>query len=70
VQKPYERKMEYLAKVWDGSRGEVGDELARECRMRYREVVAFGHHGKVKRVTVEFGVVPVLLPTSRTGSCT
>ena len=161
VQKPYARKMEYLAKVWDGSRGEVGDnlgywgcmavacesggrrpvplhfrlwsadspgfvsendevekvvdeitrhtkrrgifvydrggdniefyklllkkdldfivrlkeryvrswkrkwmcdELAWECRMRYREVVAFDHHGKVKRVTVEFGVVPVRLP--------
>ena len=25
VQKPYARKMEHLAKVWDGSRGEVGD---------------------------------------------
>ena len=161
VQKPYARKMEYLAKVWDGSRGEVGDnlgywgcmavacesggrrpvplhfrlwsadspgfvsegdevekvvdeitshtkrrgifvydrggdniefyrlllnkgvdfivrlkeryvrswkrkwmcgELAWECRMRYREVVSFDHHGKEKRVTVEFGVVPVRLP--------
>ena len=27
VQKPYARKMECLAKVWDGSRGEVGDNL-------------------------------------------
>ena len=27
VQKPYARKMEYLAKVWDGSKGEVGDNL-------------------------------------------
>ena len=27
VQKPYARKMEHLAKVWDGSRGEVGDNL-------------------------------------------
>ena len=27
VQKPYAKKMEYLAKVWDGSRGEVGDNL-------------------------------------------
>lgn len=27
VQKPYARKMDYLAKVWDGSRGEVGDNL-------------------------------------------
>ena len=161
VQKPYARKMEYLAKVWDGSRGEVGDnlgywgcmavacesggrrpvplhfrlwsadspgfvseneevkavvdeitkhtkkrgifvydrggdniefyrhfiekgldfivrlkerhvrswkrsvmcgELARQCRMRYREVVTFDHHGKERRVTVEFGVVPVRLP--------
>ena len=161
VQKPYAKKMEYLAKVWDGSKGEVGDnlgfwgcmavacesggrrpiplhfrlwsadspgfvseneevksivdgitrhtkrrgifvydrggdniefyrhflgkgldfivrlkeryvrswkrnvmcgELAWECRMRYREVVAFDHHGKERRVTVEFGVVPVRLP--------
>ena len=30
--------------------------------MRYREVVTFDHHGKEKRVTVEFGVVPVRLP--------
>ena len=27
VQKPYARKMEYLAKVWDGSKGDVGDNL-------------------------------------------
>jgi len=27
VQKPFARKMEFLAKVWDGSRGEVGDNL-------------------------------------------
>ena len=27
VQKPYAKKMEYLAKVWDGSRGDVGDNL-------------------------------------------
>ena len=27
VQKPYARKMEHLAKVWDGSKGEVGDNL-------------------------------------------
>jgi len=27
VQKPYAKKMEYLAKVWDGSKGEVGDNL-------------------------------------------
>ena len=27
VQKPYAKKMEHLAKVWDGSRGEVGDNL-------------------------------------------
>ena len=161
VQKPYARKMEYLAKVWDGSKGDVGDnlgfwgcmavacesggrrpiplhfrlwsaaspgfvseneevkaivdevtrhtkkrgifvydrggdniefyrhfldkgldfivrlkeryvrswkrnvmcgELAWQCRMLYREVVAFDHHGTEKRVTVEFGVVPVRLP--------
>ena len=161
VQKPYARKMEHLAKVWDGSKGEVGDnlgywgcmavacdsggrrpiplhfrlwsadspgfvsendevesivntiskhtkkrgiyvydrggdniefyrfllsegldfivrlkeryvrswrrnvmcgELAWQCRMLYREVVAFDHHGTEKRVTVEFGVVPVRLP--------
>ena len=83
VQKPYARKMEYLAKVWDGSKGEVGDnlefyrhfldkgldfivrlkeryvrswkrnvmcgELAWQCRMLYREVVAFDHHGTEKR---------------------
>ena len=30
--------------------------------MRYREVGAFDHHGTEKRVTVEFGVVPVRLP--------
>ena len=161
VQKPYAKKMEYLAKVWDGSKGEVGDnlgfwgcmavacesggrrpvplhfrlwsadspgfvsendevegvvkaisrhtkkrgiyvydrggdnigfyrfllsegldfivrlkerhvrswkrtamcgELAWQCRMPYREVVKFDHHGEEKRVTVEFGVVPVRLP--------
>ena len=161
VQKPYAKKMEYLAKVWDGSKGEVGDnlgfwgcmavacesggrrpvplhfrmwsadapgfvseneevkavvdeitkhtknrgifvydrggdniefyrhflekgldfivrlkerhvrswkrnvmcgELAWECRMLYREVVTFDHHGTEKRVTIEFGVVPVRLP--------
>ena len=161
VQKPYARKMEYLAKVWDGSRGEVGDnlgfwgcmavacesggrrpvplhfrpwsaaspgfvgeneevksivdgitrhtkrrgifvydrggdniefyrhflgkgldfivrlkeryvrswkrnvmcgELARECRMRHGEVVTFDHHGKERRVTIEFGVAPVRPP--------
>ena len=27
IQKPYARKMEHLAKVWDGSRGEVGENL-------------------------------------------
>ena len=27
VQKPYAKKMEHLAKVWDGSKGEVGDNL-------------------------------------------
>jgi len=37
-------------------------ELAWACRMRYREVVSFDHHGKEKRVTVEFGVVPVRPP--------
>lgn len=161
VQKPYAKKMEYLAKVWDGSRGEVGDnlgfwgcmavacesggrrpvplhfrlwsaespgfvseneevkavvdeitkhtkkrgifvydrggdniefyrhfldkgldfivrlkeryvrswkrnvmcgELAWQCTMRYREVVTFDHHGAERRVTIEFGVVPVRLP--------
>ena len=161
VQKPYAKKMEYLAKVWDGSKGEVGDnlgfwgcmavacesggrrpvplhfrmwsagspgfvseneevkaivdgitrhtkkrgifvydrggdniefyrhfldkgldfivrlkeryvrswkrnvmcgELAWQCTMRYREVVSFDHHGTERRVTVEFGVVPVRLP--------
>ena len=161
VQKPYAKKMEYLAKVWDGSKGEVGDnlgywgcmavacesggrrpvplhfrlwsadspgfvseseevkavvdgitrhtkrrgifvydrggdniefyrhflekgldfivrlkeryvrswkrtvmcgELAWQCRMRYREVVTFDRRGKERRVTAEFGVVPVRLP--------
>ena len=161
VQKPYARKMEHLAKVWDGSKGEVGDnlgywgcmavacesggrrpiplhfrlwsaespgfvsendevegvvkaisrhtkkrgiyvydrggdniefyrfllsmgldfivrlkeryvkswkrkvmcgELAGQCRMLYREVVVFDHHGEERRVTIEFGVVPVRLP--------
>ena len=161
VQKPYAKKMEYLAKVWDGSRGEVGDnlgfwgcmavacesggrrpiplhfrlwsagspgfvseneevkavvdgitrhtkkrgifvydrggdniefyrhfldrgldfivrlkerhvrswkrdvmcgDLARQCTMRYREVVTFDHHGAERLVTIEFGVVPVRLP--------
>jgi len=37
-------------------------ELASECQMRYREVVAFDHHGAERRVTIEFGVVPVRLP--------
>jgi hypothetical protein len=27
IQKPYAKKMEHLAKVWDGSKGEVGDNL-------------------------------------------
>ena len=27
IQKPYARRMEHLAKVWDGSRGAVGDNL-------------------------------------------
>ena len=27
VQKPYAKKTEYLARVWDGSKGEVGDNL-------------------------------------------
>ena len=27
VQKPYAKKMEYLSKVWDGSKGDVGDNL-------------------------------------------
>ena len=27
IQKPFARKMECLAKVWDGSKGEVGDNL-------------------------------------------
>jgi hypothetical protein len=27
VQKPYAKKMQYLSKVWDGSKGEVGDNL-------------------------------------------
>ena len=161
VQKPYAKKMEYLAKVWDGSKGEVGDnlgfwgcmavacesggrrpvplhfrlwsagspgfvseneevkaivdgitrhtkkrgifvydrggdniefyrhfldkgldfivrlkeryvrswkrnvmcgELAWQCTMRYREAVSFDHHGTERRVTIEFGVVPVRLP--------
>ena len=161
VQKPYARKMEHLAKVWDGSKGEVGDnlgywgcmavacesggrrpiplhfrlwsaespgfasendevesivrtiskhtkkrgiyvydrggdniefyrfllsmgldfivrlkeryvkswkrkvmcgELAGQCRMLYREVVVFDRHGEERRVTIEFGVVPVRLP--------
>ena len=30
--------------------------------MLYREVVTFDHHGTEKRVTIEFGVVPVRLP--------
>ena len=161
VQKPYAKKMEYLAKVWDGSKGEVGDNLgfwgcmavacesggrrpvplhfrlwssdspkfvseneevkaivdgitrhtkkrgifvydrggdniefyryflekgldfivrlkeryvrswkrtwtcgmlACQCQMRYKEVISFDHHGTEKRVTIEFGVVPVRLP--------
>lgn len=161
VQKPYARKMQYLSKVWDGSKGDVGDnlgfwgcmavacesggrrptplhfrlwsadspgfvseneevenivrtiskhtrkrgiyvydrggdnidfyrfllangldfivrlkeryvkswkrkvmcgELAWQCPMRYREVISFDHHGKERRVTIEFGVVPVRLP--------
>ncbi|MCR5753149.1 MAG: hypothetical protein K6G91_14445 [Kiritimatiellae bacterium] len=36
--------------------------LAGECRMLYREVVDFDHHGEERRVTIEFGVVPVRLP--------
>jgi hypothetical protein len=161
VQKPYAKKMQYLSKVWDGSKGEVGDnlgfwgcmavacqsggrrpiplhfklwsadspkfvseneevkdivrsiskhtkkrgiyvydrggdniefyrfllsngldfivrlkeryvrswkrkvmcgELAWQCRMLYREVIPFDHHGKERLVTIEFGVVPVRLP--------
>ena len=37
-------------------------ELAWQCRMLYREVVTFDHHGTERRVTIEFGVVPVRLP--------
>ena len=37
-------------------------ELAWQCRMLYREVVTFDHHGQEKRVIIEFGVVPVRLP--------
>ena len=37
-------------------------ELAWQCRMLYREVVKFDHHGTEKRVAIEFGVVPVRLP--------
>ena len=161
VRKPYARKMEYLAKVWDGSRGDVGEnlgchgcmavacesggrrpvplhlrlwsadapgfrsgndevekvvdaitahagtrgvyvydrggdgigpcrlflrkgldfivrlkerhvrswrrdvmcgELAWQCRMPCREVVKFDSHGRERKVTIEFGVVPVRLP--------
>jgi hypothetical protein len=161
VQKPYAKKMQYLSKVWDGSKGEVGDnlgfwgcmavacqsggrrpiplhfklwsadspkfvseneevkdivrsiskhtkkrgiyvydrggdniefyrfllsngldfivrlkeryvrswkrkvmcgELAWQCRMLYREVIPFDHHGKDRLLTIEFGVVPVRLP--------
>ena len=42
----------------------LSGELAWQCRMLYREVVKFDHHGEEKRVTVEFGVVPVRLPDS------
>ena len=37
-------------------------ELAWQCRMLYREVIPFDHHGKERLVTSEFGVVPVRLP--------
>ena len=37
-------------------------ELAWQCRMLYREVMPFDHHGKERLVTIEFGVVPVRLP--------
>ena len=37
-------------------------ELAWQCRMLYREVIPFDHHGKERLLTIEFGVVPVRLP--------
>ena len=34
VQKPYAKKMEYLAKVWDGSKGDVGGRRVPDRRGR------------------------------------
>ena len=36
VQKPYAKKMQYLAKVWDGSKGRVGDNLGASSRATSR----------------------------------
>ena len=54
------RLKERYVKSW--KRKVMCGELASECRMLYREVVEFDHHGEEKRVTIEFGVVPVRLP--------
>ena len=54
------RLKERYVRSW--KRNVMCGELAWQCRMLYREVVAFDHHGTEKRVTVEFGVVPVRLP--------
>ena len=54
------RLKERYVKSW--KRKVMCGELAWQCRMLYREVVTFDHHGQEKRVTIEFGVVPVRLP--------
>ena len=54
------RLKERCVRSW--KRNVMCGELAWQCRMLYREVVAFDHHGTEKRVTIEFGVVPVRLP--------
>jgi len=54
------RLKERYVRSW--KRNVMCGELAWQCQMRYREVVTFDHHGTERRVTVEFGVVPVRLP--------
>ena len=54
------RLKERYVRSW--KRNVMCGELAWQCTMRYREVVSFDHHGTERRVTVEFGVVPVRLP--------
>lgn len=48
--------------VYNQNQKDLCGEVARRCKMLYREVIRFNHHGKERAVTLEFGVVPVYLP--------